>query len=144
MSDAWPPGLQEAFGDYERASGADDLAELDRLSAPGPGTMHGDADGLLVGHEAIAEFRGDRGGAPARRLVATEVRVLDATHALVVAETELDRGGRGWQTQVWVRLDDGVGGAGGLRLGPRPGARHQGLARGRRPAAARRPGRAGG
>lgn len=97
----------EAFWAYERALMADDVAELDRLFAPGPATLRGDAEGLLVGHDAIAAFRAVRGGAPARRIVATHVRTIDDDHALVVAVTEPERGGRGQQTQLWVR-----GGAG--------------------------------
>ncbi|SFJ77165.1 amidase [Cellulomonas sp. KH9] len=98
-----PAGLLEAFRAYERALGTDDLDALDRLFAPGPETLRGDATGLLVGHERIAAFRGARGGAPARRLVEVHVRTVDDDHALVVAVTELLRGGRGQQTQLWER-----------------------------------------
>lgn len=97
----------EAFWAYERALMADDVAELDRLFAPGPATLRGDAEGLLVGHDAIAAFRAVRGGAPARRIVATHVRTIDADHALVVAVTEPERGGCGQQTQLWVRGESG-------------------------------------
>ena len=97
----------EAFWAYERALMADDVAELDRLFAPGPTTLRGDAEGLLVGHDAIAAFRAVRGGAPARRIVATHVRTIDDDHALVVAVTEPERGGRGQQTQLWVRGEAG-------------------------------------
>ncbi|GAA3693665.1 hypothetical protein GCM10023081_33790 [Arthrobacter ginkgonis] len=97
------PGLMEAFWDYERALMEDDLPALDALFAPGPDTLRGDANGLLVGHDAISGFRGSRGGAPKRRIVATEVRALGAEHAAIVAVTELLGGGRGQQTQVWVR-----------------------------------------
>ncbi len=62
-----PAGLMDAFWAYEHALGTDDLTALDRLFAPGPGTLRGDGAGLLVGHEQIAAFRGTRGGAPARR-----------------------------------------------------------------------------
>jgi amidase len=98
-----PTGLMEAFHEYERALGANDLAALDRLFAPGPETLRGDADGLLVGHDAISAFRNARGGAPARRIVATHVQALDDDHALIVAVTELLAGGRGLQTQLWER-----------------------------------------
>ncbi|SDS75491.1 Asp-tRNAAsn/Glu-tRNAGln amidotransferase A subunit [Nocardioides scoriae] len=103
----WPVGLEEAFAAYEQALMADDVPTLDRLFAPGPGTLRGDAAGLLVGHDAIAAFRGGRGGAPARRLVETRVQVLGEAHAVVVAVTELLRGGRGLQTQVWERQPSG-------------------------------------
>lgn len=102
-----PAGLMDAFWKYERALMSNDLKTLDRLFAPGPKTMRGDAAGLLVGHEAIGSFRGSRGGAPARRIVETHVRVVDEAHALVVAVTELERGGRGQQTQLWALSADG-------------------------------------
>jgi amidase len=104
---AVPDGLMEAFWEYERALTSDDLATLDRLFAPGPTTLRGDAQGLLVGHDMISAFRGVRGGAPKRRVLQTHVQVVDADHALVVAVTELDRGGRGLQTQLWARTADG-------------------------------------
>ena len=102
-----PPGLVEAFRAYETALMADDVAMLDHLFAPGSTTLRGDADGLLVGHDRIADFRSGRGGAPQRRIVQTHVQVIDDDHALVVAVTELARGGRGQQTQLWARFDDG-------------------------------------
>lgn len=103
VSGADIPGLMDAFWEYERALMEDDLPALDALFDPGPDTLRGDANGLLVGHDAISGFRGTRGGAPKRRIVATEVRALGADHAAVVAITELLTGGRGQQTQVWVR-----------------------------------------
>lgn len=102
-----PPGLVEAFWEYERALMADDVPTLDRLFAPGPTTLRGDANGVLVGHDAISAFRGARGGAPQRRIVQTHVQTVDDDHALVVAVTELERGGRGQQTQLWVRTAEG-------------------------------------
>lgn len=97
------PGLMEAFWEYERALMSNDLVALDRLFAAGPETIRGDASGLLVGHHAISAFRSGRGGAPPRRIVRTEVREIDPTHALIVAVTEADAGGRGQQTQLWER-----------------------------------------
>lgn len=102
-----PDGLVEAFRAYERALMTDDTAELDRLFAPGAGTLRGDAAGLLVGHDTISAFRAGRGGAPQRRILQTHVQVVDPDHALVVAVTELERGGRGLQTQLWARLPQG-------------------------------------
>jgi amidase len=98
-----PGALADAFEEYERALMADDLPTLDRLFAPGPETLRGDADGLLAGHDSIREFRELRGGAPARTVVATHVRMVGDDAALVVAVTELERGGRGLQTQLWAR-----------------------------------------
>src|SRR3954465_11318410 len=102
-----PAGLVEAFWEYERALMADDVPTLDRLFGPGSGTLRGDADGLLVGHDQISAFRSGRGGAPPRRIVQTHAQAADDDHALVVAVTELARGGRGQQTQMWVRTHDG-------------------------------------
>ncbi|MBF4161234.1 DUF3225 domain-containing protein [Nocardioides sp. CBS4Y-1] len=97
----------DAFWAYERALMDDDLEALDRLFAPGPATLRGDAAGLLVGHETISAFRGGRGGAPRRTVLAAHVQVVDDDHATIVAETELARGGRGLQTQTWARLPTG-------------------------------------
>lgn len=102
-----PPGLVEAFRAYEQALMSNDLEALDRLFAPGPTTLRGDATGLLVGHDRISAFRGRRGGAPQRTLVQTHVQTIDDDHALVVAVTELATGGRGLQTQLWARSPEG-------------------------------------
>ena len=103
--------LTDAFWAYERALMTNDLAELDRLFAPGPGTLRGDADGLLVGHDQISAFGGGRAvpaeGRPWRRIVQTHIQAIDPDHALVVAVTELTSGGRGQQTQMWGRFEDG-------------------------------------
>ncbi|MCL3836501.1 amidase [Aeromicrobium duanguangcaii] len=107
LGDPAPDGLLEAFWDYETALMGDDLAALDRLFAEGPDTLRGDAAGLLVGHEQISRFRGGRGGAPARSVLEVHVRSFSHAHALVIAITELERGGRGQQTQVWRRGADG-------------------------------------
>ncbi len=103
-----PPGLLEAFRAYEAALMADDVAALDRLFAPGASTLRADADGVLVGHDQISAFRAARGGAAQRTLVQTHVQVIDDEHVLVVAATELARGGRGLQTQLWTRFPDVV------------------------------------
>lgn len=100
-----PDGLMDAFWSYERALMANDLEALDRLFAPGDETLRGDAAGLLVGHDRISAFRGGRGGAPQRTIVESHVQVIDDSHALVVAVTELLTGGRGQQTQLWARID---------------------------------------
>ncbi len=107
QGDVAPEGLIDAFWSYERALMADDLAELDRLFADGPATLRGDAAGLLVGHGEISRFRGGRGGAPRRTVVEVHVRTIDDGHALVVAVTAPERGGRGQQTQLWQRSADG-------------------------------------
>jgi Asp-tRNA(Asn)/Glu-tRNA(Gln) amidotransferase A subunit family amidase len=98
-----PDGLLEAFWAYEAALMDDDLAAMDVLFEAGPQTLRGDGGGLLVGHDTIGEFRRIRHGAPARRIVAVEVRTVGPADALVVAVTEPLRGGRGLQTQLWRR-----------------------------------------
>ena len=63
-----PADLQEAFDAYEHALATDDVATLDDAFAPGPLTLRGDGDGLLVGHDAISAFRSTRGGIAPRVL----------------------------------------------------------------------------
>ncbi len=84
-----------------------DLEALDRLFAPGPDTLRGDALGILRGHDAISAFRQGRGGAPARIISDVQVREIDADNAVVVAITQPKTGGRGQQTQLWHRSDAG-------------------------------------
>lgn len=102
-----PDGLVAAFWRYERALMSDDVAELDRLFAPGDTTLRGDAGGLLVGHDAIAAFRRGRGGAPKRRVTEIHVQVVAESAALIVAILAPVAGGRGQQTQLWRRGVDG-------------------------------------
>jgi amidase len=94
-----------AFWEYERALMANDLAALDRLFAAGESTLRGDAAGILVGHDAIREFRKGRGGAPAREILHVEVRHISQDAALVIAITAPATGGRGQQSQLWQRID---------------------------------------
>lgn len=105
--DGAPEGLLDAFWAYEKALMDNDLAELDRLFAPGPQTVRGDANGLLVGHDAISAYRRGRDGAPRRRLLSVQVHVVDDDSALVIAVTQPVSGGRGQQTQLWARLPSG-------------------------------------
>ena len=116
---AAPEGLLEAFGAYEQALMADDLAAMDALFAPGPDTLRGDRDGLLVGHDVISEFRRFRGGAPRRELGDVHVQVIADDAALVVAVTLAARGGRGVQTQLWRRID-GAWRVTAAQVGPPP------------------------
>jgi len=93
----------DAFWEYERALMANDLEALDRLFAPGDETLRGDANGILIGHDAISAFRQGRGGAPARTILSVEVREIADDAALVIAITSPLTGGRGQQTQLWRR-----------------------------------------
>ena len=102
-----PSGLLEAVRAYEDALMRDHLSQLDAFFAPGETTLRGDASGLLVGHAAIARFRARRGGTPPREIITTQVRAIDADHALVVTIAAPVRGGRGQQTQLWRRSASG-------------------------------------
>ncbi len=79
-----PEGLLDAFWDYERALDQNDLPALDAAFAAGPATLRADAAGLLVGHDAIAAFRGARGGIRPRAVVGLHVRMTDPWHAVIV------------------------------------------------------------
>ena len=107
MTDTTPNGLLDAFWRYEAALMSNNLGELDRLFAPGPWTLRGDAVGLLVGHDAISAFRAGRGGAPARSVEELHVRAIDDDAAMIVAVVRAASGGRGQQTQLWRRGVDG-------------------------------------
>ena len=95
--------MLDAFWGYERALMANDLSTLDELFADD--AVRGDAAGILAGHAAISAFRAGRGGAPARTILHVEVVPVDDDAALVIAITEPLTGGRGQQTQLWVRVD---------------------------------------
>jgi len=82
---------------------ANDLPVLNELFADD--AVRGDAAGILSGHAAISDFRKGRGGAPARTILHTEVVEISTDAALVIAITEPLTGGRGQQTQLWVRVD---------------------------------------
>ncbi len=102
---AEPEGLREAVLAYEAALMADDVEGLDDWFEPGPGTLRGDADGLLVGHDAIAAFRRSRGGAPQRTLSRIELRGLSHDLGVAMLVTAPTAGGHGMLTQVWRRTD---------------------------------------
>ena len=97
--------LIDRFWEYERALMANDLDALDELFAPGDDTLRGDAAGILVGHDAISDFRRGRGGAPRREIEHVEIREITDEAALVIAITAPASGGRGQQTQLWQRVD---------------------------------------
>jgi len=98
-----PEGLLDAVVAYEDALRRDDAAALADAFEPGPGSVRVDAQGVLVGHDAITAFRARRGGAPARRVEECHVRVLDPGSAVVVTVNAPAGGGRGVVTQLWRR-----------------------------------------
>ena len=107
VNSAPDPTLIATFWEYERALMANDLDALDRFFAPGLSTMRGDAAGLLIGHGAISDFRRGRGGSPERVVLHVELRMVTDAAALVIAVTAPSAGGRGQQTQLWQRTNDG-------------------------------------
>ena len=102
---AEPDGLADAVLAYETALLADDVEALDAAFAPGPDTLRGDASGLLVGSEAIADFRRGREGIGPRTIERLEVRPIGEDAAVVVVVVAPASGGRGLLTQVWRRED---------------------------------------
>ena len=104
-----PAGLLDAFDAYETALMANDVEALEARFAPddvlgaGVPTVRGDKDGLLQGHDVIADFRRGRSAPPTRTLRSVVVQTVDESSALVMAVTEMARGGTGLQTQLWRR-----------------------------------------
>src|SRR6476620_9588886 len=91
------PLLRRAFARYEHALQTDDVDELDTLFANRVDTIRSAGSQTLVGHDAIAAFRAQRGGAPLRRLVRVHVRKPDADTAIIVAESVRSDGNSGLQ-----------------------------------------------
>jgi len=95
-----PEGLVGAVLAYERALVADDVEALADFFAPGGDTVRADANGLLVGHDAITGFRAARGGVGERAVM--ELRLIPAGDDwLAVSVNAPARGGRGTVTQLW-------------------------------------------
>ena len=97
----WPAGLREAFDGYEAALAADDGDALADAFESGSDVIRTDGSGILVGAEQIARFRSARGGIATRTISRTELRRLSDDTVLIVSESAFDRGGRGYQTQIW-------------------------------------------
>jgi uncharacterized protein (TIGR02246 family) len=103
-----PADLLTRFWQYDAALLANDQDAMDDLFAPGPATLRGDGQGVLVGHDAISGFRSQRRRTPTRRVAALHIRRLaDDLAAIVATTTEPIGGGFGLQTQVWRKQNDG-------------------------------------
>ncbi|TDC62212.1 DUF3225 domain-containing protein, partial [Streptomyces hainanensis] len=100
-------GLLGAFWSYERALAADDVAALDHWFLDAPDTLRAEGTTVLTGHQAIADFRRGRAGAPARTVERVHTTPVSPGAAVVIAETRRADGSRGLQTQVWQRTDAG-------------------------------------
>jgi hypothetical protein len=101
--------ITEAFGCYEKALMANDLAALDALFWQSPLVIRFGPGQNLYGIEAIAAFRVARvGGSPKRVLSNTVITSFGRDFA--TANTEFLREGAdvpGRQSQSWARLPEG-------------------------------------
>jgi hypothetical protein len=98
-----------AFMRYERALIANDVAELNALFWDSRHTLRYGINENLLGHDAIAGFRGGR---PAMDLTRDLMNTVITTYGrdLGTANTEFQRVGGtipGRQSHVWLRTDDG-------------------------------------
>jgi uncharacterized membrane protein YoaK (UPF0700 family) len=107
LGGALPEDLSTAFWRYERAVVENDLGVMDELFAEGDEPMRADAAGLLVGHSTISQFRKVRGGVSERSISAMQSRKLSSEAWVVSAVSDYDTGGKGVQTQVWIRTRAG-------------------------------------
>ncbi|MDT0317105.1 amidase [Streptomyces millisiae] len=108
MTDPAPAdGPLDAFWSYERALAADDVAALDHWFLDAADTLRAEGTTVLTGHQAIADFRRGRAGAPARVVERVHTTRVRSDTAVVIAETRRADGSRGLQTQVWQRTDAG-------------------------------------
>jgi hypothetical protein len=102
--------VEAAFGRYERALVANDLAVLDELFWADPRTVRYGAAEVLYGIEAIRAFRGAR---PAQDLARTLERTVVTTFGrdFATASTLFTResapGKIGRQQQSWARMAPG-------------------------------------
>lgn len=103
---AWGEVLT-AFWRYEKALVSNDVDVLDAAFLDGTQTIRSDADGTLVGSEAISGFRRSRQPPPPRQVHRLHLREVGDGVVLVVAETERGDGVRGTQTQWWRPGPDG-------------------------------------
>lgn len=130
-----PQDLLAAFWRYERALMTNNVEELDALFAAGSDTIRSDSGVTLAGYSHISAFRAGRPQPPQRWLEQVFVTMLSDTVASVVAQSRRAGssvglgalggrgagsagstggptgasafGGRGAQTQVWVKGENG-------------------------------------
>nr|WTB28212.1 amidase [Streptomyces sp. NBC_00830]WTB35869.1 amidase [Streptomyces sp. NBC_00830] len=100
-----PDGVLDAFWRYDTALLANDRQTLDELFMPGPHTLRGDGQTLLVGHDAIAGFRSARARIPTRTVTQLHIQVVAPDAALLMARTR-DGDATGLQTQLWRLAQD--------------------------------------
>lgn len=95
--------ITAAVADYEHALARHDLDALHEWFSEDPSTLRADAHGVLIGRDAIDEFRRHSPGALPRTVDRLHVVPLADSAALAVAETLRPDGTRGLQTQAWVK-----------------------------------------
>ena len=97
-----------AFGRYEEALNANDVAMLDELFRDAPYTLRYGIGEELYGHDQIARFRAAR-VPPGRREIGNTV-ITTFGRDFATASTEFRRPGQpavGRQQQSWVRFPEG-------------------------------------
>jgi hypothetical protein len=112
VSDELNDELKTAFDRYEEALMAGDVAGQTDSFWPGPSVVRVDADGPVIGPEALAEFRARRPTPGPRRL--RDLHVVHSPGDTVVTVSVNERlgpngevTGLSTQTQVWARTEAG-------------------------------------
>jgi amidase len=100
-----PAGLIDAFWDYDAALLGNEVDTLDDAFLSSAFTLRGDGSIVIVGSDAISEFRASRTVIPTRVVRRIHVRVEEDDLALIIAEVASASGTPGQQTQLWRRLD---------------------------------------
>jgi hypothetical protein len=101
--------VTEAFGRYEQALIANDVATLDTLFWHSPHTLRFGIGENLYGYDAIAAFRSSRPPINLARQLKNTV-IVSYGRDVATANTEFQREGSkltGRQSHVWLRTDEG-------------------------------------
>lgn len=104
--------LKAAFDRYEEALMAGDVAGQTGSFWSDPSVVRVDGDGLVIGPQALAEFRARRPTPGPRRLRDLHVVRSPGDTVVIVAVNERlspdgEVTGLGTQTQVWARTEEG-------------------------------------
>jgi Asp-tRNA(Asn)/Glu-tRNA(Gln) amidotransferase A subunit family amidase len=99
------PDLIDAFWRYDDALLNDDVPTMSALFEDSPHTVRVDGHRMLVGHEAITQFRSARKQPPTRQIFSAHARTISPDTVLVSAITQAPnrKDLRGYQTQVWQK-----------------------------------------
>jgi hypothetical protein len=101
--------VESAFGRYEAALNANDVAVLDELFWRSPRAVRFGATEELYGYQAIAGFRAARDASDVRReLLRVEITTFGRDFATASCEFHrVATGKRGRQMQTWMRTPSG-------------------------------------